>query len=92
MRRGDAGLGVIVFFYFRKHGQELDKMEIWPPQQKEKDQEEQTLEVPFEPGVGGSTGAGRLTGIMEVRKALSEKEWAEASTEEGQQEQPDEEE
>ncbi|MDH5642406.1 MAG: prolipoprotein diacylglyceryl transferase [Nitrospira sp.] len=83
------GFGLL--FYYRKHGQVIAEMEIWPPKKAEEEPAEKSekeptspgqdpyesddkLKVPFEPGMGGSTSAGSISGIQKVRKALEEKE------------------
>lgn len=67
---GMACVGLGLFLYFRKKGQVIAEMEMYPPDKKD----EQTLKVPFEKGVGGSTAAGNIGGLAEVREALKRKE------------------
>jgi len=65
-----ACAGLTFLIYFSKRGKVIADMTEWPPT-KPKDK---ALTVPFEPGTGGSSAAGDLEGITEVRAALAEKE------------------
>jgi hypothetical protein len=48
---------------------------MWPPEAPgEKKKKPAPLSVPFEKGMGGSTGAGEIAGLGDVRSALAEKE------------------
>lgn len=74
-----AGVGFCLLVYFSKKGKKIDEMEMWPPDDKgEKDDKPKPLTVPFEKGMGGSTGAGNIAGLSDLRAALAEKEkeWA----------------
>ena len=62
-----AGLSFLV--YFSRKGKVIADMQMWPP-----DKKPGALSVPFETGTGGSSAAGDLQGITEVRAALAEKE------------------
>lgn len=68
-------MGAVLFVYFRKHGKIIADMEVWPPDKDDPDNpDEDRPKVPFEPGTGGSSAAGDIGGIEEVRKALAKKE------------------
>lgn len=74
-----ASVGLCFLVYFSKKGKKIDEMEMWPPDDKDKeDDKPKPLTVPFEKGMGGSTGAGEIAGLGELRAALEEKEkeWA----------------
>lgn len=89
-----ASVGVGLLVYFAKKGRKIDEMKMWPPEVDEKDQDDKSkpLTVPFEKGMGGSTGAGEIAGLGDVRAALEEKEKEWAQDEQGiQRESPDEE-
>ncbi|MBE7491605.1 MAG: prolipoprotein diacylglyceryl transferase [Planctomycetes bacterium] len=61
------GLGVL--FWFSRKGKVIADQTMWPP-----DKKPAPLTVPFETGTGGSSAAGDIQGITEVRAALAEKE------------------
>lgn len=63
-----AGLSFLVYFSLR--GKVIAEMTEWPPDKKK----DLPLTVPFETGTGGSSAAGDIKGITEVRAALAEKE------------------
>jgi hypothetical protein len=68
------GLGF--FLYFRKRGKLISEMTMWPPDEP-KEADAKAAETPVSLGAGGSSAAGDLFGVDEVRKALEEKqkEW-----------------
>lgn len=61
------GLGLLV--WFSRKGKVIADQTLWPP-----DKKPAPLTVPFETGTGGSSAAGDIQGITEVRAALAEKE------------------
>jgi phosphatidylglycerol---prolipoprotein diacylglyceryl transferase len=70
-----AGVGLTLLVYFTKKGRKIDEMEMWPPDKEDnKPKREDKLSVPFEKGMGGSTGAGEIAGLSDVRAALEERE------------------
>ena len=78
-----AGVGLCLLGYFTFKGRKISDMKMWPPEkgdaeEEKKEKKEKPLSVPFEPGMGGSTGAGEIAGLGDLRAALEEKEkqWA----------------
>jgi prolipoprotein diacylglyceryltransferase len=69
-----VGIGMLI--YFKKRGREIADEPIYPPdkEKKEPPEEDTSLKVPFEKGMGGSTGAGSIAGLSDLRAALAEKE------------------
>ncbi len=76
-----AGAGLTMLIYFSRFGKVIADQKMWPPE-KPADDGKKKLTVPFETGMGGSTGAGNFTGLDKVREALTakEKEWDERDT------------
>lgn len=64
------GLGF--FLYHKYRGKLISEMPMWPP-----DEPKDEPSAPADPGAGGSSAAGNLAGLTEVREALEEKqkEW-----------------
>ena len=82
-----VGVGITMLVYFKKNGRVIADEPMYPPSKDgDKDEPEkpkkrkknEPLSVPFEKGMGGSTGAGSIAGLSDVRAALAEKEkeWA----------------
>ena len=74
-----ACVGISMFLYFRKRGRIIADQEMWPAEEKgapkkEAKKKNAPVSVPFEKGMGGSTGAGEIAGLGDVRAALAEKE------------------
>lgn len=71
-----VGIGMLV--YFKKYGRVIADQQMYPPDkdpdEKPKRKKDAPLSVPFEKGMGGSTGAGSIAGLSDVRAALAEKE------------------
>lgn len=61
--------GIGVLWYFSRHGKVIADMKMWPP-----DKPKGGPKSPFETGMGGSTAAGEIGGLPEIRKALEEQE------------------
>ena len=74
-----AAFGVCLLVYFMFKGRVIADMQMWPPDEKDKPKAPGgPISVPFERGMGGSTGAGEIAGLGDVRAVLAEKEkqWA----------------
>ena len=71
-----AGVGLSLLIYFAKKGRKIDEMEMWPEDNgdNESDSDEEPTKPPVERGMGGSTAAGMLAGLPQIRAALAEKE------------------
>lgn len=72
-----VGIGMLI--YFRARGRVIADEPMYPPSKDGdkagvKSKKDQPLSVPFEKGMGGSTGAGSIAGLSDVRAALAEKE------------------
>lgn len=83
---GMACIGLAFFLYFRKKGRLIAEMKVYPPDDDpdRSDDDKRAPATPFETGMSGSTAAGEIAGLSEVREALSRKEaeWdAEAAAE-----------
>ncbi|MCC6465089.1 MAG: prolipoprotein diacylglyceryl transferase [Planctomycetes bacterium] len=65
------GLGFML--YFHKRGRVIAEMPLWPPK-AEKTEKEAKPALESDPKVGGSTAAGTVEGLDEVRAALARKE------------------
>src|SRR5690606_31647272 len=68
---GMACVGFVFLIYFSRKGDVIAEMKEWPPD-KPKDPPQPV--TPFETGMGGSTAAGEIGGLPEIRKALAEQE------------------
>lgn len=82
-----AGVGLAFFMYFRKKGRVIEKMEMYPPDKEEPQESDgdKKLSVPFEKDMGGSTGAGEIAGLSDIRDVLKRKEaeWEKEGQDEG---------
>jgi prolipoprotein diacylglyceryltransferase len=77
---GMATAGVCLVLYFWKFGKVIADLPMYPPDKPSDkgddhdDDKEVRLKVPFEKDSGGSSGAGDIAGISELRKSLAEQD------------------
>ena len=69
-----ACVGVGMMLYFRKRGRVIADQQMWPEEEKGAKKKDTPVSVPFEKGMGGSTGAGEIAGLGDLRAALAKKE------------------
>ena len=75
--------GVGFFLWHKRRGKPISEMPMWPPDKPQN----KPPDTPVSLGAGGSSAAGDLFGVEEVRKALEEKkkEWAEEKEKEAEE-------
>ncbi|MBZ0136458.1 MAG: prolipoprotein diacylglyceryl transferase [Planctomycetes bacterium] len=72
-----ASFGAALMLYFWRKGRIIADQKMWPPDKDETapaEDKPKVLTVPFEKGMGGSTGAGEIAGLSDLRAALTEQE------------------